>query len=92
MLGDRDGERLVGFHLDEQGDWVLSSAAGTGQHVRHRPPWEMSRGGVSEEGRRAHLRKVLRCVRCDEDVVMGRRKRVSDGAGLTRGDNAAAVL
>jgi hypothetical protein len=56
---------IVGFHLDELGDWVADLECGHGQHVRHRPPWEMRPWVVAEEGREQHLGKVLRCVRCD---------------------------
>jgi hypothetical protein len=63
-------QAIVGFHRDEQGDWVAELECGHGQHVRHRPPWELRSWVASEEGRRAHLGKVLRCVRCDENVLM----------------------
>jgi hypothetical protein len=65
-------QAIVGFHQDELGDWVAELQCGHGQHVRHRPPWEMRPWVVTEEGRRAHLGKVLGCKRCDEDVVMRR--------------------
>ena len=60
--------KIVGFHLDEQGDWVADLECGHGQHVRHRPPWEQRPWVVSEEGRRKFLGKVLHCQKCDEDV------------------------
>jgi len=63
-------ERLSGFHLDEQGDWVLSSTAGTGSTCGIARRGRCGREGGVRGGAAAHLRKVLRCVRCDEDVVM----------------------
>jgi hypothetical protein len=61
-------QKIVGFHQDEQGDWVAELACGHGQHVRHRPPWELRPWVMSEAGRREHLGKMLRCVRCDEEM------------------------
>ena len=58
---------IVGFHLDELGDWVAELECGHGQHVRHRPPWEMRPWVATEEERKQYLGKVLRCVRCDEE-------------------------
>lgn len=63
-------QTIVGFHRDEQGDWVAELECGHGQHVRHRPPWEMRPWVVTPEGRREHLGKVLRCKKCDEDVLI----------------------
>jgi hypothetical protein len=60
-------QTIVGFRRDEQGDWVAELECGHGQHVRHRPPWEMRPWVVTPEGRREHLGKMLRCVRCDEE-------------------------
>lgn len=60
-------QKIIGFHQDEYGDWVADLACGHTQHVRHRPPWELRPWVTSEEGRRAHLGKTLRCVRCDEE-------------------------
>ena len=60
-------QAIVGFHRDEQGEWVAELECGHGQHVRHRPPWELRPWVVSEAGRRAHLGKMLRCARCDEE-------------------------
>ena len=57
---------IVGFHRDEQGDWVADLACGHGQHVRHRPPWELRLWVTTDAGRRAHLGKLLHCLRCDE--------------------------
>jgi len=31
--------KIVGFHQDENGDWVAELECGHGQHVRHKPPW-----------------------------------------------------
>lgn len=65
-------QRIVGFHQDEQGDWVADLECGHGQHVRHAPPW-ISRPWVLEaEGRREHLGEELNCKRCDEAAPVER--------------------
>ena len=60
-------QTIVGFHRDERGDWVADLECGHGQHVRHRPPWELRAWVMTAEGRREHLGKVLRCKKCDEE-------------------------
>ena len=57
--------RIVGFHLDEDGDWVADLDCGHGQHVRHRPPFVSRPWVVGEAGREAMLGAGLDCVRCD---------------------------
>ena len=59
--------RIVGFHQDEQLDWVADLECGHGQHVRHRPPW-MDRPWVTRpEGRSGKIGVILNCKRCDEE-------------------------
>jgi hypothetical protein len=60
-------QTIIGFHQDEQGDWVADLACGHTQHVRHRPPWELRQWVTTEEGRRAHVGKILPCKKCDEE-------------------------
>ena len=57
--------RIVGFHRDDEGDWVADLECGHTQHVRHRPPWQNRPWVVTAEGRRAFLGHALRCVDCD---------------------------
>lgn len=59
---------ITGFHQDQEGDWVAELSCGHGQHVRHRPPWQVRPWVVTEEGRRARLGMMLDCRRCDEDA------------------------
>ena len=56
---------IVGFSLDEVGDWVADLDCGHGQHARHRPPFVSRPWVVSEAGRAAMLGAELDCVRCD---------------------------
>jgi uncharacterized protein DUF3565 len=58
--------RIVGYHQDEQGDWVAELECGHGQHVRHNPPWVNRPWAVTAEGRDAQLGAVLECRKCDE--------------------------
>jgi Protein of unknown function (DUF3565) len=58
--------RIVGYHLDEVGDWVAELECGHGQHVRHDPPWQVREWVTTEQGRASHLGTTLDCVRCVE--------------------------
>ena len=60
--------RIVGYHLDEVGDWVAELACGHGQHVRHEPPWQFRPWVITAEGRSSFLGVELECVRCDEEL------------------------
>jgi tellurite resistance-related uncharacterized protein len=57
--------RIVGFRLDDAGDWVALLDCGHPQHVRHRPPFELRPWVTTDDGRRAKLGLPLDCVRCD---------------------------
>ena len=41
--------RIVGYHVDEVGDWVAELECGHGQHVRHDPPWQVRSWVISEQ-------------------------------------------
>ena len=56
---------IVGFHLDEHGDWVAELACGHFQHVRHNPPWVNRPWVTTAEGREAALGRMLECRKCD---------------------------
>ena len=58
---------IIGYHLDEEQDWVADLACGHGQHVRHNPPWINRPWVVTDEGRTAHLGEHLNCKRCEEE-------------------------
>ncbi|WP_455217263.1 DUF3565 domain-containing protein [Kaarinaea lacus] len=57
---------IIGFHQDEQGDWVADLECGHTQHVRHRPPWQERSWVISEEGRNQRLGQTLPCKKCQE--------------------------
>lgn len=57
--------RVVGFHRDEDGDWVADLECGHKQHVRHDPPWTIREWVTTEEGRKAFLGRELLCNECE---------------------------
>lgn len=58
-------QSIIGYHLDELGDWVAELQCGHGQHVRHDPPWQLRPWVLTAEGRAAFLGAQLECVRCE---------------------------
>jgi hypothetical protein len=64
-LGRGVPRRIVGFHLDDVGDWVADLECGHTQHVRHDPPWQNRPWVVTPEGRARFLGTELTCVLCD---------------------------
>ncbi|HXH13790.1 MAG TPA: DUF3565 domain-containing protein [Alphaproteobacteria bacterium] len=59
--------RIVGFHQDDQGDWVAELECGHGQHVRHQPPWIERPWVLTPDGRQRRLGQILHCRSCDEE-------------------------
>jgi hypothetical protein len=55
---------IVGFHRDAEGDWVAELSCGHGQHVRHKPPWQLRPWVLTEEGRHEKMGTSLLCVKC----------------------------
>lgn len=60
-------QAIIGFHLDEENDWVADLACGHAQHVRHNPPWQNRPWVMTEEGRKEKLDVMLECKKCEED-------------------------
>jgi hypothetical protein len=65
--------KIVGFHVDDVGDWVADLECGHTQHVRHDPPWQNRPWVVTPEGRARFLGVELRCVVCDDGREIGSR-------------------
>jgi hypothetical protein len=63
---------IVGFHLDEHGDWVAELACGHDQHVRHDPPWTNRPWTQTPEGRAGVLGRTLPCRKCDQGAPADR--------------------
>ena len=56
---------ITGFHCDEDGEWVAELSCGHGQHVRHRPPFQLREWVMDEQGRNEKLGAQLTCPLCD---------------------------
>jgi hypothetical protein len=61
-------QKIVGFHRDDDGDWVADLECGHTQHVRHRPPWQNRPWVVTEHGRHSRLGVALDCRKCEEGM------------------------
>jgi tellurite methyltransferase len=57
--------RIVGFHLDDDGDWVAELDCYHGYHTRHRPPLVSRPWATNEEGRQSRIGAELQCARCE---------------------------
>lgn len=55
----------MGFHLDPDGDWVAELSCLHGQHVRHRPPFQIRPWTQTEAGRAAMVGRALECPLCE---------------------------
>ncbi len=56
---------IIGFHKDEEGDWVADLKCGHTQHVRHNPPWQLRPWVTTKVGRKAKIGSALNCKECD---------------------------
>jgi hypothetical protein len=56
---------IIGYHKDEEDDWVARLACGHNQHVRHNPPWMNRPWVTTENGRESRLDHTLDCKKCD---------------------------
>lgn len=60
--------RVLGFHQDEHGHWVVELSCGHTQHLRHEPPWQ-SRGWVLDAGlRQQRIGQPFACGWCAQGV------------------------
>lgn len=58
---------IIGYHKDEENDWVAELACGHNQHVRHDPPWQLRPWVTSPEDRERRLGFKLNCKKCNRD-------------------------
>ncbi len=61
-------QSIVGYHLDEDNDWVAELECGHNRHVRHHPPFVNRPWVVTEAGRDSMLGYKLDCVKCDRNL------------------------
>ena len=59
-------QAIIGYHTDDQGDWVAQLACGHNQHVRHDPPWVHRPWVTTVQGRNSMLGHLLDCKKCDQ--------------------------
>ncbi|WP_138430966.1 DUF3565 domain-containing protein [Fodinibius saliphilus] len=58
---------IIGYHKDEEDDWVAELSCGHNQHVRHNPPWQLRPWVTSRKGRESRLGHQLDCKKCDRN-------------------------
>lgn len=63
--------RIVGYHQDEEGHWVVELECGHSQHVRHNPPWSNRPWVTTPQGRASQLGEVLECRLCESPTTAG---------------------
>jgi len=56
---------IVGYHQDQEQDWVAELSCGHFQHVRNNPPWINRPWVDSVTGRGSMLGQLLDCKKCD---------------------------
>lgn len=58
-------QRIVGFHVDDEGYWVADLECGHTIHMRHDPPWQNRPWVLTDEGRSRMLGVQLDCTKCE---------------------------
>ena len=67
--------KIIGFHQDEEGQWVADLACGHTQHMRHDPPWQNRVWVTTAEGRTGFISVLIFCKGCDfAEVVKPQKK------------------
>jgi tellurite methyltransferase len=56
---------ITDYSLDEEAEWVAHLSCGHGQHVRHRPPFQLREWVLDRQGRNTHIGTPLDCPLCD---------------------------
>ncbi len=59
--------KIIGFQLDDIGDWTALLECGHRQHVRHDPPLTNRPWVLLPEGRQRFIGFELNCKLCDEE-------------------------
>ena len=58
-------QAIIGYHQDEEDDWVARLACGHFQHVRHNPPFINRPWVISAAGRNKMMGYNLPCKKCE---------------------------
>ncbi|RWU25731.1 DUF3565 domain-containing protein [Pseudomonas alkylphenolica] len=56
--------RVLGFHQDEDGHWVVALSCGHTQHLRHLPPWQSRAWVLDAEQRQQRIGQPFACGWC----------------------------
>jgi tellurite methyltransferase len=62
---DRVERTIAGYHQDGDGEWVGELSCGHGQHLRHRPPFQVRPWVLDPAGRTRHRGTAIDCPLCD---------------------------
>jgi hypothetical protein len=60
-------QKITGFHLDDENDWVAELEYHHGQHARHNPPFLSRPWVTSLEGRKNKIGITLCCKKCQRN-------------------------
>lgn len=61
---DASQRRIVGFHMDDEREWVAELDCGHTIHMRHDPPWQNRPWVLDENGRGRMLGATIACKLC----------------------------
>jgi hypothetical protein len=56
--------RVLGFHQDEDGHWVVELSCGHTQHLRHLPPWQSRAWVLDARERQQRIGQAFACGWC----------------------------
>jgi hypothetical protein len=56
--------KIVGFHMDENRDWVAELECGHKKHVRNDPPYTDHHWVTTSQGRNDHIGQEFTCSAC----------------------------
>jgi Protein of unknown function (DUF3565) len=56
--------RIIGFHSDEEQQWVAELDCGHTVHMRHDPPWQNRPWVLTVAGRARMVGATLDCTKC----------------------------
>lgn len=62
---------ITGFRQDDQGEWAAQLACLHGQHIRHRPPFQLAPWVLDDAERAARVGSDLECPLCDRAELPG---------------------
>jgi hypothetical protein len=56
--------KIVGFHMNENRDWVAELDCGHKKHVRNDPPYTGNHWVTTAQGRQEHMGQEVTCSAC----------------------------